>query len=1152
MSLNLSKYKKPLALLSVILLSSCGGGSGGSSSGSGTNPTPTPPAPTPPSVTKTGKASDLTFVSANTAISLSNTNGQGYVVVQNKTNLPIVGISYTVNPLTGTKPNATILGNSPCANIAANSDCVLNIQVESGVISGSFNITAQNSESTLANNKINSANLTAETSQKQSLPIGIQQVKYHLSTDDINLFYPNLVLAGTSNVLITGVVTANPTTGFNNVELVDANGNLIPNQKIISSNLGAGLTNLAIGQTFAILAPAPNGNAASLTFKLRTSTLSSNRQESNVVISSLTNTITTTANNNQGVLSALTQTVYLTKDNPSQVITLANTGNQPILSLNLVSSDNNVNVRTNATTINPESAVNVTLSLESTTGTSTTNPVIINYNDSVSTRQSAINIEQGLTPTSTAAVAGLITSFTPDYIFTKTSNGAAVIRHLTLTNSGNTVEDNITISDIPAGFTLTDGISTNPCHVINGNKIANLLTPDGETNTCDITITFNSSAITSQTVGSLVINYNYNSLFQQNATSIASLIYEVTPSLANVVISQTNSAQNIIVNNNEDLVITTYKLTNLGSESATDLNVTIQPGVNSHNLFKLVPPPGACRSTLAVGQSCNIAVAFGPADGTIQAPDTENDNLIISHVPYPGSNPTVDSRLLTGNVVNAQAAIITATKDSASGFVDGDGTEVSPYNIQENTSGYITYNITNTGQSAATNFYIDTANLSTGWSVATSNCGTVNSPITLAALNGTCKVQFIILSDTIGPNDLDLGLVYATWNDQLSPIYQAGTLLNGLTYIYVYSPAKIEVYKHYNNAWTLIDPNEELNVKQGEAMEIIPYIDGGYNLPDQTLLFSTSPNTDSITFENNPCTLNVNNYYCNVYTKIDTSTALGAHDILINNVSSSEITPNVNKIKINVTPIHIIFMTSESYNGNLKDGGGSTIVTPHTTGTAGADAICQSEAYSSGSTIPTGLTFKALLVDADRYPCDATGQCGGSHSLDWVLNQGDIYDNPADSSVSNSTLFNTVNQNYVFDGSNIYLNFANGLTASDNSEFWSGIQSIHINELGNDIDGWAYADANPDFDGAMYTQYSPGTCQNFTSTSSEPQNNPNSFGSFGKTSLFYSAVGNIAPSTWGNFYYFENQNPTYYVLNIWSSSYAKSCIETSHLICVSQ
>ncbi len=224
---------------------------------------------------------------------------------------------------------------------------------------------------------------------------------------------------------------------------------------------------------------------------------------------------------------------------------------------------------------------------------------------------------------------------------------------------------------------------------------------------------------------------------------------------------------------------------------------------------------------------------------------------------------------------------------------------------------------------------------------------------------------------------------------------------------------------------------------------------------------------------------------------------------------------------------HIIFITSESYTGQMG-------------GIVGADKICQREAYQIGSIIPPGITFHALLVTAEHYPCDGKPGCSGDHaSKDWPLTPLTAYQNP------DLSAFNTVNGNSVFNGQKSVLQLPNGHKAENTKKLWIGAQSVLSDDKGKDIVGWASVDENPLKDSNTYMVYSPSDCAGFTSGDLVKK------ASVGEVGVVAgSGFGEIPPGTWGNYFVFaDKQAPFLY--NMWITSEVLMCSAKASIVCVS-
>lgn len=224
----------------------------------------------------------------------------------------------------------------------------------------------------------------------------------------------------------------------------------------------------------------------------------------------------------------------------------------------------------------------------------------------------------------------------------------------------------------------------------------------------------------------------------------------------------------------------------------------------------------------------------------------------------------------------------------------------------------------------------------------------------------------------------------------------------------------------------------------------------------------------------------------------------------------------------------IIFITPDGYSGNLN-------------GVAGADALCNAQAYMAGSLIAPGRTFKALLLDHNRTPCsnplnDTLGQCGGKFAKDWPLIPGTVYYQP-----NGIDVFNTVNEFGVFDGEMIVLQDPSGVAST--AQFWSGIQSVHSTIDGLHINGWAFDDMNPPADHSVYAE-NLASCSNWTSST------PSIHGAVGSAGKYQGNVlGPVAPNLWGNYYYFDDESVNY-LFNLFSISAYYTCDGPASLVCV--
>ena len=142
-----------------------------------------------------------------------------------------------------------------------------------------------------------------------------------------------------------------------------------------------------------------------------------------------------------------------------------------------------------------------------------------------------------------------------------------------------------------------------------------------------------------------------------------------------------------------------------------------------------------------------------------------------------------------------------------------------------------------------------------------------------------------------------------------------------------------------------------------------------------------------------------------------------------------------------------IFITNfeYGYSGKLDTGGGRSGVPgiPAASGELGADAICQYEAYESGSVIPAGKTFKTLILDSNWTPCGNLG-CGESvdagFESNWIVRPNTSFyttdGNFFMTSDANGIFESSYNQNQILD--------SKGNPVSTTLEFWMGMSWLLI------------------------------------------------------------------------------------------------------------
>jgi hypothetical protein len=243
--MKIKQYLKWLAPLSAAALVACsGGGTVNSSSRSNQN---------------NGDASKLQIIAQKIIYSKTASISSGYVTVINPTTTAVNNLHYSLsNPLGGgtvTTIDETTADN--CVVIPANSQCHIKLNVAAGAVAGSLAFSANNDGSLVG--KLFKALQSAATA---TVPVGIEQAYYNSVTgaDGITLSYYHTVIAGVPYILVSGIVASDKAGSFNNIVLVDGNGDKLPNQQLISGNVSS-----TQGSTFSVLLPVSASSGISQT-----------------------------------------------------------------------------------------------------------------------------------------------------------------------------------------------------------------------------------------------------------------------------------------------------------------------------------------------------------------------------------------------------------------------------------------------------------------------------------------------------------------------------------------------------------------------------------------------------------------------------------------------------------------------------------------------------------------------------------------------------------------------------------------------------------------------------------------------------------------------------------------------------------------------
>lgn len=729
-----------------------------------------------------GDATQLTFVAPNIVPSLP-TATTSYVVVNNPTNSIVTGVKYTLGNIIGDAAKVTLdpISSANCATVAANGSCTLKLITSANSLAGSFNLSASNSS--LLNHLTNKTTTVNKKSLDTNLPtnptIGVGQVLYTTTTgaNGVTLYYYNTVVAGVPAILVSGVVSSNQVGSLNNVVLVDGNNNPLPNQQVISGNLGAGATNLGLGSTFSILLPAPSASGATQTIKVKTEQVAADGTVTNSQISTNSSTLTTTTG--VGIANMLPQAVYLTAANPEQQITFTNTGDAAAQLQSLIANNPNIEVVFTPSNLSPNGVSSATLKIKNGAVPAISSSITLNYNNGVSDKSQSASVDQnvipgptpGPTPTPTpdpkpVIIAGLTATLASNN-FNVTTVNHITFESMTITNTGNTTE-NTFVATLPNSFSLIDNAgSATDCKVVSGAIDASqTLAPS--TN-CSVNVKYDGTTVGSGT-DTISIAYKYNGTTPAPAPATAAVNWQVTQSTANLVVTgsvpQPYVFATTLVDGGGVSTTNLFTIQNTGDDEASSItsvvNSTTVAGLFTADDGSASP---VCGATLAAGSNCQLGVQFGPIPDNTSA-GTKDGNLIVSYKQY-STATTIESMTqnVQGQVANSGSAIFNApASGTATGF--SNNTWASLTIGQDVTTGLITYTITNTGGDVATNFIVTLPAAPTGWSSIATTCPTATG--SNLAINDSCNVTIApdTSSGNIAATNFTLALV---WSDQDSP-----------------------------------------------------------------------------------------------------------------------------------------------------------------------------------------------------------------------------------------------------------------------------------------------------------------------------------------------------------------------------------------------
>ena len=257
-------------------------------------------------------------------------------------------------------------------------------------------------ESTIAGGTVVTATSSSGAEAATPLAIGVQQVAYTESANANGVglyFYPKAQYSasGVPFILVTAVVQSPNVGDVNTIELVDENGNTIPNQVVTSGNSGPGKPALQMGDVIEISVPLPQGADLTQNIKVQTSYQTLTNSVINNIANKLSlksSALNSTNNTSTGTTVYSLQTqgnninlqftpnqIYLTANNPIQYGYLYNLGDLTASQIQVNSSSPNVLVTAANDILNGQRVIKVTYALIDTNVSSTSNTVTVTANN---------------------------------------------------------------------------------------------------------------------------------------------------------------------------------------------------------------------------------------------------------------------------------------------------------------------------------------------------------------------------------------------------------------------------------------------------------------------------------------------------------------------------------------------------------------------------------------------------------------------------------------------------------------------------------------------------------------------------------------------------------------------------------------------------
>lgn len=708
----------------------------------------------------------LQIIAPSTHVDDSNVFSDGIpFVIYNKGDSLLTNIQYSFRVNTF---NSNISIPSNCNTIPAKSSCNLIIPVVQNMSGSVFSLSATYGAQTSTQK---TSLQTSDVNNVVSNLTGIIPLEFNSKSaaNGVLLYAPETVIdtdgdsSNDTDVIVTAIVSPQNTSQISALNLVDKNGNLLKFERL-STNTG----NVIVpGSVVTFMLSLPGGTMAQDVY-VQTTDING----AITVSDSAINIKVISKDSDIGILTQSPSLNKLTVGKSAQVIYVTNNGVGSISNLLINSKDRNLQIINNTCdgkTLNPKEVCSYSVSFDPSLVTASKGEIVASYNNlSGSNANSIYVMYAGVTPKVSVDISMVGR-------FSTTVQNPSQTQTITIKNNGNTAVNPIKPALANAYFKILPA-NSNDCFA--GNAIA-----VGES--CNFMLNYNSgNAASLSDVLNLGLDFNYNIGQGDTVYHYDEPVYYNTTAIGVIGSQQSSVNFGNIMNDGKTESSVIIKLVNTGTAAANDISFAIS-GDNPNNIYTYTTNgiSDACTSSLNVGASCNILVKFGGA--TQDASESELiSKLNIFYKPQQDKTIANYQIELIGNVIASNSANIILSGISST-FASGNGTNVSPYTVEQGTlSPSLIYTFTNLSKSAqAKNLTFKLAN--SAWSIAGGSC---ISRGYLDSNNASCTVALSLDTQTAGNKNIADTDFSMSWVDNAS----ATQIINSTVYAQVLSLANVK------------------------------------------------------------------------------------------------------------------------------------------------------------------------------------------------------------------------------------------------------------------------------------------------------------------------------------------------------------------------